>query len=135
MSYVLVVGLADLLSRWTKMPDAPPSEYSNWVVHKNRHQPFTPDEVARMRSTLAKIAPTTYADIFCEGRAVRAITAIARLQVTPCFIGDLYGCREQGRCAGDSRYRREDNPYSAFTAEHEFWDGGWCEYADELTER
>ena len=67
MSFVLVLGLDGLLRQWKLMPDAPPSEYSRWSCDKNRHHPFTRQEIARMKSTLARIAPSTYADHFADG--------------------------------------------------------------------
>ncbi len=63
-----IVGLMDLLKAWKRMPDAPPSEYSSWYIHRERHRPFTSQEKQNMRDALRKLSPMSYYLLFPEER-------------------------------------------------------------------
>lgn len=51
----------------------------------------------------------------------------------PVFMGDREACYQQGQAALQQCYHREENPYPIGTQEREWWDGGFCDEADELT--
>ena len=57
-----------LLSHWKKMPDAPPSEYSPWSAHRDRHNRFSDQEISTMREDLRRRAPLSYYSVFPEER-------------------------------------------------------------------
>jgi hypothetical protein len=61
-----IVGLMHLLNEWKRMPDAPPSEYSCWHIHRNRHHRFTGNEIKAMRNTLKGLSPMAYYSVFPE---------------------------------------------------------------------
>lgn len=63
-----IVGLMHLLKHWKRMPDAPPSEYSGWYGHRNRHHPFTSEETKNMRDALRRLSPMSYYSVFPEER-------------------------------------------------------------------
>ena len=61
-----IVGLIHLLKGWKRIPDAPPSEYSCWYVHKDRHHRFTNEEINKMRDRLKRLEPGAYYAVFPE---------------------------------------------------------------------
>jgi hypothetical protein len=63
-----IVGLMDLLKAWKRKPDAPPSEYSSWYIHRERHRPFTAQETQNMRDALRKLSLMSYYLLFPEER-------------------------------------------------------------------
>ena len=49
-----------------RMPDMPPSEFSPFPWHRDRHHRFSQEEIARMKSELRRVAPTAYHSIYPE---------------------------------------------------------------------
>lgn len=52
--------------------------------------------------------------------------------IKPVNNGDFDACKEQGECASDQAYRRDQNPYPPGTGEFDSWDFGWCNSFMEL---
>lgn len=48
------------------MPDAPPSEYSLFDIHRNRNQRFSVKEIAAQRENLMRMSPMAYYSVFPE---------------------------------------------------------------------
>jgi len=61
-----IQGLVILLRHWRRMPDAPPSEFSPFSAHENRHHRFTEAEIEEMRSGLRRMSPASYYSVFPE---------------------------------------------------------------------
>lgn len=61
-----IQGLASLLERWKRMPDAPPSEFSPFSYHDDRHHRFSEKEISRMRDDLRRMSPASYYSVFPE---------------------------------------------------------------------
>lgn len=61
-----IVGLTHLLKAWRRMPDAPPSEYSQFYIHRNRHHRFSAKEIAEKRENLMRLSPLSYYSVFPE---------------------------------------------------------------------
>lgn len=59
-------------------------------------------------------------------------TILGDLFTKTVFLGNRDACFLQGQAAGDQAYPRRANPYSNYTVEREWWDGGWCLSQDEL---
>ena len=57
-----------LLTYWRQMPDAPPSEYSPFSHHHDRHHPFSAKEISRIRDEFWRAAPKCYYTVFPEER-------------------------------------------------------------------
>jgi hypothetical protein len=57
-----------LLTKWKQMPDAPPSEYSPWYHHRDRHHPFSAKEISKIRDEFRRVAPKSYYSVFPEER-------------------------------------------------------------------
>lgn len=54
------------------------------------------------------------------------------LFVKPVFES-MDDCYQQGKAALSQCYARVQNPYPIGTVQREWWDGGFCDEADELT--
>jgi hypothetical protein len=67
-----IQNLARLLRDWKPMPDMPPSEFSPFSSHKDRHHRFSGEEVTRMKADLKRMSPQTYFSVFPEERVWRA---------------------------------------------------------------
>jgi hypothetical protein len=61
-----ILGLTHLLKEWRHMPDAPPSEYSLFDIHRNRNQRFSVKEIAAQRENLMRMSPMAYYSVFPE---------------------------------------------------------------------
>jgi hypothetical protein len=61
-----IQGLVILLTHWRRMPDAPPSEFSPFSSHENRHHRFTGREIARMMDELRRMSQVGYLSVFPE---------------------------------------------------------------------
>jgi len=64
-------GLVILLKHLRRMPDAPPSEFSPFSSHHNRHHRFTEEETAAMRQELRRMSPACYFSVYPEERTGR----------------------------------------------------------------
>jgi hypothetical protein len=51
-----------------RMPDMPPSEFSPFPWHRDRHHRFSDAEIARMKSDLKRMSPNAYFSVFPEER-------------------------------------------------------------------
>jgi len=61
-----IQGLVILLEHWRRMPDAPPSEFSPFSSHEDRHHRFTGREISRMMDRLRRMSPNSYQSVFPE---------------------------------------------------------------------
>ncbi len=61
-----IQGLVILLGHWRRMPDAPPSEFSPFSMHENRHHRFSEDEIDCKRNELRRMSPASYYSVFPE---------------------------------------------------------------------
>ena len=61
-----IQGLVILLGHWKRMPDAPPSEFSPFSAHENRHHRFTDREIECKRNELRRMSPASYYSVFPE---------------------------------------------------------------------
>ncbi len=61
-----IQGLVILLEHWRRMPDAPPSEFSPFSSHEDRHHRFTGREKSRMMDELRRMSPLSYQSVFPE---------------------------------------------------------------------
>jgi hypothetical protein len=64
--FVEILGHVTLLKHWKRMPDAPPSEYSPFCGHHNRHHRFSEKEIADRKSDLKRMSPASYYSVFPE---------------------------------------------------------------------
>jgi len=57
-------GLSILLSRWRQHPEAPASELSPFSADACRREPFSVEEITRMKDYIAEHAPTQFRALF-----------------------------------------------------------------------
>lgn len=56
-------GTHTLLQRWSKNPDAAASDTSPFTADRDKHRPFTREEITRAAAFLNKHAPTAMASL------------------------------------------------------------------------
>ena len=77
-TFIVVMGLHSLLSRWKRNPTGNACNISGFSSHANRRTPFSDEEIRGMKNYLLKHNPTNYALLFGS----EAIVSLSKPQ--PC---------------------------------------------------
>jgi hypothetical protein len=61
-----ILSLDILLRILKRTPDVPPSELCLWHQYRNRHHPFSPEEIEAKKAELRRMAPSAFYSIYPE---------------------------------------------------------------------